>query len=211
MNRETIVWGTVADRPGIVHTYSDRVDALPDGGMRVERSNSYAHEPASDYAGTHAWPMPMRWQHGEEVGRIVALRRAHGNLYAVGTTDLDPEELQSLAVERELKWSTKTDNLRGQPLRIVEISLTNDPATIGLPAVHWYKLGVTKGNPADWVRAELDRSEKVEYRSRGELRVHELDWETDSGYENRMGGLEIPEIFYHPGGRVIAVNGRPVR
>lgn len=131
----------------------------------------------------------------------------------MGTTNLEPEELQTLAGERGLKWSTGTNTLRGQPLRIVEISLTREAATIGLPTVSWWKLNATKGNPPTWVRAELDRSEKVQHRSRGELCVHELSSEADYGYENRTGGFDegTLEVFHHPGGRIIAVEGQPVR
>ena len=213
MNRETIVWGIFADGTGIVQNDSDRVETLPGGGVRVERRSLLAHEPASDYARSHPAPLPMCWQHEEQVGRIVALRRAHGNLYAIGRSDLDPEELESLAGEHGLKWSTKTDNRRGEPLRIVEISLTPEPATVGLPPVSWWKSNTSRGDPPWWVRVELDRGEKVEHRSRGELRVHEFSSEGSDGYEHRTGDFDkgTVEIFHHPGGRIIAVEGRPVR
>ena len=113
--------------------------------------------------------MPMKWHHGETISQVVALRRAHGRLHAVARCDLEPAELQLLTDNHgDLRWSTSTDNRRRDPLQIIEISLTPRPASIGLPAVRWWKLDVVKGEPPPWVREELDRADKTEYRSRGE-------------------------------------------
>jgi hypothetical protein len=219
-SRTTYVWGVCADSAGIVRQYSDEIQRLPGGGVRVETRSRLDHEPASSYSSVQRWPLPMNYEHEEPIGSIVALRRSHGNLYAIGECDLEPGELAALAGENGLKWSTGTYNHRREPLRITEISLVPEAATNGLPPVHWYKLGVTKGNPPDWVRAELERADsKIESRSRrsGELLVHEIGetaidipGSTLSDYEYRrvLDGLEI-EYSRHPG-RIIAVNGRPV-
>jgi hypothetical protein len=232
-SKTTLVWGVCADSAGIIRHYEDRTEALPGGGVRAWRTESYEHEPASAYASTHPGPMPMLWSHGEQIGRIVALRRAHGNLYALGeTTELEPVDLEALAGEHGLKWSTGTNNRRRDPLCITEISLTPEGATVGLPPIHWWKRDVVKGNPPDWVRAEVDRAEKFEHRSRGVLRVHEVGSTTvgsttvsaadeyaqlgrDLGLlpvEHRIDPDGYGELEYsaHPG-RIISVNGRPVR
>lgn len=212
MNK-TVVWGVVADSAGIVHHYADELERLPGGGVRVETRNSLEREPASAYAGIHSDPMPMLWQHGEQIGRILSLRRGHGNLYTVGSTDLEPDELQALAAESGLKWSTGTNNRRHEPLRITEISLTPEAATIGLPVVHWWKMDVVKGNLPTWVSEDLERASKTEHRSRGVLRVHEVGWTISAAdeYEHRIdpGGYEL-EYSVHPG-RILSVGGRPVR
>lgn len=154
-------------------------------------------------------------------------------LYAVAECELEPDELQDLTEQHgDLRWSTSTRNRYGDPLQIREISLTSDPATVGLWAVQWYKLNVTKGNPPMWVREDLDRVRRTEYRSRGELRVHEVGSPTATvdaaeeyeqlgrdlgmlpgGYDHRYldpsTGEEV-EVFCRPG-RIIAVNGRRVR
>jgi hypothetical protein len=229
MNRKsTIVWGTVADRSGIVHNHSDRIEPLPGGGVRVERRSRLLHEPASAYGPFHAWPMPLRWEHQDEIGRVVALRAAHGSLLTVSQTALEPDELQALGKETGgLKFSTGTYNRRRDPLMIQEISLVTDAATVGLPVVRWYKLDVTKGNPPGWVRDELDRFAETEHRSRRVLEVHSLEPSpsVDVGdeyeqlgrelgllpnVEHRLGTYQRPEIEIRPGGRIIAVEGRPV-
>jgi phage head maturation protease len=176
MKRDTTyVWGVAADSAGLIHYRSDRVEELAGGGVAISTRNSYDHEPASSYAAVHPAPMPLRWRHGEEIGRVVALRRQHGRLYVLAETDITPDELQALAGNGRLKWSTSTAAGRSaDPLRVTEVSLTPEPATVGLPAVSWYKLDVTKSNPPMWVREELDRASKAEHRSRRELRVHEV-------------------------------------
>jgi hypothetical protein len=234
-SKTTLVWGVCADSAGIVRQYSDEIQQLPGGGVRVERRSRLEHESASSYSSVHPWPMPMNYRHEEPIGSIVALRRAHGNLYAVGECDLEPEELQALAGEHGLRWSTGTDTLYGSPLRITEISLVPEAATIGLPVVKWWKQDVVKGNMPDWVRAEIDRADsKIERRSRwsGELLVHQIgetavdtpsstlsDYDRlgmelglfPGGYEYRR-DLDQPgdlEYSTHPG-RILSVNGRPV-
>lgn len=177
-SKTTYVWGTCADQAGIVQHYSDEVTELPGGGVRVETRSHTDHEPAGAYARVHPSPMPMRWGHEGEIGRIIALRRAHDRLYAVAETELAPHELQTLAGEDGLRWSTGTYGRRSDPLTITEISLVREAATVGLPRVSWWLLDVTKGNPPDWVRCELKRAEtRVEQRSRrqGALVVHDLD------------------------------------
>jgi hypothetical protein len=235
-SKTTYVWGVCADSAGIVRQYSDEIQQLPGGGVRVERRSRLEHEPASSYSSVHPWPMPMNYRHEQTIGSIVALRRAHGNLYAVGECDLEPDELAALASEQGLRWSTGTNTQYGSPLRITEISLVPEAATIGMPPVSWYKLDVTKGNPPDWVRAEIDRADsKIERRSRrgGELLVHEVG-ETaidiagstlseydrlgmelgllPGGYEHRIDSGDYGELEYsvHPG-RILSVGGRPLR
>ena len=75
----------------------------------------------------------------------------------------------------DLRWSTSTYNRRRDPLSITEISLTPAPASIALPAVRWWKLNIVKGNLPAWVAEDLARADKTEYRSRGEMRVHNME------------------------------------
>ena len=233
----TIVWGLAADQTGIVkhtRTHSEEVPGTPVDrrrGFRVWQTVELNHEPASAYALTHEAPMAMRWGHKEEIGRIVALRRANGRLLAVGETEeLEPSDLAGLTEKfGELRWSTSTNNRRDEKLRIDEISLTTSPATIGLPAVKWYKLGATKGNMPQWVQEELKRAEKTEFRfqHRGELKVHDLDYQRNpnrfhrdvdqhpiggelEGRHMTINGERVP-IEYRPAGRILSVGGRPVR
>jgi hypothetical protein len=214
MSAKTVIWGVCADSAGIVVNHIDRTEKLAGGGLRVTRRMRLSHEPAAAYAGVHAAPMPLRWQHDEELGEIVALRRAHGNLYAVGETPLTPDELAALAGEDGLRWSTGTNNRIRDPLRIVEVSLTPQAATNGLPPVSWHRAGVSRGNLPVWVAAELERASSREHRSRGALLIHEFGSEIGlrtegRGFDHRIG--ERPEIEIRPGGRIISVNGRPVR
>jgi hypothetical protein len=148
-SKPTYIWGTVADSSGLVHHSAYRSEALAGGGMRAERLDEYLVEPASAYADTHKAPMPMKWFHGEDVGGVIALRRMHGKLLAVAESDeLEPDELRLLAEKYggDLKWSAGTRNLRGEALRIMEVSLTGNPASVGLWAVRWHRAGVSKGN-----------------------------------------------------------------
>lgn len=230
----TIVWGVAADEAGIVHHRKVLSESLPNGRLRVWERHETEVEPATAYAATHTAPMPMRWQHGEEIGRIVALRRAHGRLHAIAECELEPADLQLLTDNYgDLRWSTSTNNRRRRdPLSIDEISLTPSPATVGLPAVRWYKLDVTKGNLPPWVAEDLARASKTEFRSRGELRVHnmepvvraaadeyeqmgiDLGMLPPGGYARRYADPwteEKVEIeFSHHEGRIISVGGRRV-
>ncbi|HUG31446.1 MAG TPA: hypothetical protein VMM14_01025 [Acidimicrobiia bacterium] len=226
----TYVWGVAADESGIIQHTHYGGKALPGGGLRAWKQVELAHEPASAYGSVHPAPMPMRWGHKQEVGRIVALRRAHGRLLALAETkELEPADLDGLT-ERcgALRWSTSTDNRRGDLLRIDEISLTASPATVGLPAVGWYRLGVSKGNMPRWVQEELKRADKLEFRQRHELRVNDLDYERNpysdpDRYERDVGlvpggqlegrhmtinGERVP-MEYRPS-RIVSVEGRPV-
>jgi hypothetical protein len=225
----TYVWGVAADDAGIIQHTQYRGRAIPGGGFRFGKRVQLEHEPASAYGSSHPAPMPMRWQHGEEIGRIVALRRANQRLYAVAECTLEPDELAWLTENKgELRWSTSTNNRVNEPLRIDEISLTPRPATIGLPTVRWWKLGAQKGNMPTWVQEDLKRADKTEFRSRKELRVHDLDYEKDpysdferyrrdvgltpaGSLEDRhmtINGERVP-IEYRPA-RIIGVSGRPV-
>lgn len=227
----TYLWGIAADQSGIIQHTNYRSKALPGGGLRAWKEVELNHEPASSYASSHPAPMPLRWAHQDDVGRVVALRRNHDRLHAVATSTLEPDQLDFLTEKYgEIKMSTSTNNRRNEPLRIDEISLTPSPATIGLPAVKWYRLGVSKGNPPMWVQEELKRADKLEVRQRHSLQVHDLDYERDpysdlDRYERDLGllprgaevrymtvnGERVPlEFSAHPG-RVISVNGRPVR
>lgn len=235
MNK-TIVWGTAADSSGLVQHSRVEGETLPGGGMRAWKHVETMVEPATAYASVHPAPMPMKWHHDEDIGRVVALRRAHGSLHAVAECELEPDELQSLTDRfGDLKMSTGTFNGRREALKITEISLTPSPASIGLPKVHWWKLNVIKGNLPQWVSDALVRARKTEYRSRGELRVHETEPPVvrDAGaeyeqmgrdlgmlpheyrykeysYKDPLTGEEV-EVFIRPGGRILSVGGRPVR
>ena len=103
--------GVGADSSGIVHHSRVESERLPGGGLRVWQRHETEVEPASSYADTHPSPMPMRWAHRETIGRIVALRRAQGQLYAVAECDLEPDDLQLLTEKYgDLRWSTSTVN-----------------------------------------------------------------------------------------------------
>lgn len=223
-----------ADKAGTIHYSSVEGKKLLGGGMRVIQHHEYAHEPVSAYAATHPAPIPLRWQHGEEIRHIVSLRRAHGRLHAVAECELEPDDLRLLTEQYgDIRFSTSTENRRRDPLGITEISLTPRPATVSLPAVRWWKLDVTKGNMPGWVSEEINRADKTEYRSRGELRVHnvepvvvdaaseyeqigiDLGLLPPGGYERRYTDQSIGEkveieFSRHPG-RIISVGGRPVR
>jgi hypothetical protein len=180
--------------------------------MRTWKEDRYSTERAADYASSHPAPMPMKWSHGDDIGRVVSLERRDDRLYAVAQTEeLTPDDLQYLSDEYgDLRWSTGTNNRRNEPLRISEISLTPNPATMGLWPVKWYRLDHSKGNPPMWVKEALSRAEKTAYRSRGELVVHERQPAThatdDYAALERHFRLHPGEIFYSGAlGRIISV------
>ena len=171
----TYVWGVAADEAGIIRHTKYGGQTLPRGGLRAWKRVQLEHEPASAYSSSHPAPMPMRWQHDEEIGQIAALRRANRRLLAVAVCTLEPDELAWLTENKgELRWWTSTNNRVDEPLRIDGISLTTTPATIGLPSVRWWKLNAVKGNLPSWVQEDLARADKTEFRSRHELEVHDL-------------------------------------
>lgn len=128
-------------------------------------------------------------------------------LYAVGESELEPEDLQALTEDYgDLRWSTGTN--RRAPLTVHEVSLTPDPASVGLHPVRWCKPGTGRGDLPLWVKEELGR--KVETRSR-ELTVHEIGGAVDS-FDLAPRGHISREIYYSGGGgQILAVEGRPVR
>lgn len=195
----TIIWGVAADSSGIIHHESLIREDLLGGGVRVRRENDYAHEPASAYGPVHPAPMPLRWCHNEKIGHVVALRRGYGNLLAVAECELSPDELQALTNEYgDLRFSTGTETRHGEPLTLREISLTSDPATVGLPAVSWYRMNATRGNMPVWVSEELERARKTEYRSRHELRIHEVGLASTDEYVQVGRDLQLLEDRVHP-------------
>lgn len=227
----TYLWGLAADQSGIIQHTNYRGEKLRGGGLRAWKEVELHHEPASAYASSHPAPMPLKWAHQDDIGWVVALRRNHDRLHAVATSTLEPAELEFLTEKLgEIKMSTSTNNRRNEKLRIVELSLTPAPATVGLPPVRWYRLGVSKGNPPAWVKEELKRADKLEFRQRREMQVHDLDYErnpysdseryerefglTPSGVEGRhmtINGERVPlEYSTHPG-RILSVEGRAVR
>ena len=158
------------------------------------------------------------------------MRRANSRLYAVAECSLEPNGLAWLTENKgELRWSTSTNTRVGEPLRIDEISLTTSPATIGLPPVRWWKLDVVKGNLPAWVQEDLAHADKTEFRSRHELRVHDLDYEkgpySDFERYRRDVGLSVAGSLEdrhmtingervpieHRPARIISVDGLPVR
>lgn len=226
----TYVFGLAADQSGIIQYTHYRSKSLAGGGLRAWKQVELNHEPASAYGSVHPAPMMLRWAHQDEIGRVVALRRNHGRLHAVATSTLEPDELEFLTEKHgEIKMSTSTNNRRNDLLRIDEISLTTSPATVALPPVRWYRLGVSKGNPPAWVQEELQRADKLEFRQRHELQVHDLDYERNpysdpERYERDIGlhpgtelegrtmninGEHVP-VEYRPS-RILSVGGRPVR
>ena len=228
-DRSTYVFGTVADSAGIIRHTRYGSEPISGGGLRAWKQVELDHEPGSAYAPAHPAPMPLRWGHGEDVGRVLALRRDRGRLLAVGELrELEPADLEWLTEKYgDLRFSSSTNNRRGAPLLIDEISLTPSPATNGLPAVRWYKLNVTGGNMPPWVKEELRRADKTEYRSRHELQVNDLDFRRDpysdpdryardvglipgerTGRQINVGG-EWVEMEYRPG-RITAIGGRRV-
>lgn len=122
----TYVFGVAADESGIIQHTRYRGENIRRGGFRAWKEVELNHEPASAYASSHPAPMPMRWAHQDEIGRIVALRRNHGRLSAVATSTLEPDELEFLTGKYgRLRWSTSTNNRRNEPLRIDEIFVDN--------------------------------------------------------------------------------------
>ncbi|HUF96229.1 MAG TPA: hypothetical protein VMO52_09140, partial [Acidimicrobiia bacterium] len=98
-SKSTIVWGSGGGRRRHHPAHPLRQQAAPRWRTARLEHVENVHEPASAYASTHNRPMPMRWGHAEEIGSVVALRRAHGRLYAVAET----EELLGI-VGASLSW-----------------------------------------------------------------------------------------------------------
>jgi len=216
MTNPTIVWGVAADAEGVVHHSQVFREDLPGGFYRAWKEDEFKREPADVYARAHPWPMPMRWCHGEKIGQVVALRRAHGRLHAVAESELEPDELQSLADEYgDLKWSTGTFPGRREALRIGEVSLTPVPAYVGLPAVQWYREGVSKGSLPRLVREDLERARKSPFQVRDSLEVYEVPSVPSESYpsESYRSDHWNPREIFHSGapGDILAVEGRPVR
>lgn len=175
MSRLTIVWGVVADSWGLVHHPRASGDV-------------FAREPSDAYADEHPAPMPMRWQHGEQIGQVIALRRAHGNLYAVGETEIEPGDLQETAeMHGDLKWSSGTRNGRRQALRIEELSLTPSPASVGLPAVRWHDPKVSSRHLPLFVQEDLERARSTS-SSRDVLRIFDAAWNPRDLYRSAATG-----------------------
>ena len=209
------VWGVAADEVGIIQHTRVTGEVIPGGGFRATKTTETHHEPASAYASVHVSPMPMKWNHHDTIGRVVALVRREGRLLAVGvTTELDPSDLEALAEKfGDLRWSTSTNNRANEKLKIDEISLTPRPATNGLPSVRWWKLGAQKGNLPTWVTEAVKHADKTEHRQRGQLLVQGApQWPSPNNRSAQYySGGETLEYSTHPGGRVLSVGRKSVK
>jgi hypothetical protein len=222
MNGPTIVWGTVADQYGYGHWSGVEAETLPDGRFVAHRVDEWATEPVDAYAPEH--PVPMRWCHDEDIGRVLALRRMDGKLFAVAECQLSPADLDALTVEHgDLRWPTGTRRVGRGPLVLRECSLTSRPASVGLHPVRWHRAGVSLGNVPEWVAADVERGRRDMNRRRDVLEVYErtghwlaTEREAAAAHERdlerrRADGHNPNEIHYSSGGYVVAVGGRPVR
>ena len=172
--------------------------------------------PADFHRLAHGAPLQLRWRHGEEVAQVVALRNQYDKLFAVAETALTPAELQALTDEHgSLRFSAGTRQTGRQPLQITEVSLTGQPASVGLPEVRWYRHGVSRGNLSSWVRDDLKRGHHDHARRRPTLKVfeRESEQEADVSHLRRADERFDPREIRHSSvaGRIIAVNGRPPR
>lgn len=212
----SILWGVAADSLGHTHWSGVESETTPDGRLIAWRVDQWAEDPASVYARQHRAPLSLKWQHVDDVGRVIALRRMHGKLFAVAECDLSADDLRLLTeAEGPLRFSTTTGHLAGErALRLTEISLTARPASVGLPEVRWVAADAPRSELPGWVREDLTRGNKYPVRSASVIEVFEPDVaeraqlvDSDDRYRHD------PREVFHSGavGRVLAVNGRPVR
>ena len=223
MTATTYVWGTVADEYGLCHWRRHEGSTSPDGRFVAQRFDEWSSEPSDAYAVSHPAPLPAKWCHGDDLGRVVALRRMDGKLRAVAELDeVTPADLANLADEYgALRWSASTRQQRGGPLTITECSLTPQPASVGLAAVSWHRHGESKGNMPAWVAADIKRGRADMNRRRDTLEVYERagHWlateqeaadahirHADDRYRH-----DPREIHFGAAGRILAVGGRPLR
>lgn len=74
-SKPTIIWGVAADSLGLVYRSRVPREDLGGGHYRAYKDDEFKRDTADAHASVHPAPMPMRWHHGEDIGRIVALRR----------------------------------------------------------------------------------------------------------------------------------------
>jgi HK97 family phage prohead protease len=127
-----IVSGVVASPDGYCAWDIATGDTSEDGTLRARRHRIWRHDPPEAYAAEQPARIPVLIDHraGQEVGEVLHLERRHGQLYAVAEVDLDYEDVQGM----DLRWSSGTVGTT-RPLRIRELSLTAEPASVGLPPV----------------------------------------------------------------------------
>lgn len=137
------VWGVVADATGQTWQRQDEtieLRARRHGGplevkqpIRVVTHNVLGNYPGSCYAASHPAPIPIRWRHqGDPIGRATYLERREGRLVAVA----ELENVDESWLELGPKWSAQSVST-GAGRKILELSLTTTPASVGLDAVEW--------------------------------------------------------------------------
>ena len=129
--------GTFADSCGIVEYVSEVAVKDDRGRVSVTRYRELEHAPASRYSTCQPSPIPVRWRHRDEIGRVVLLERRGGQLGAVAVLPGPAEFFTDGGVE--LFWSSGTaDDRSSAGLKIRELSLTPSPATNGLAPVRFF-------------------------------------------------------------------------
>jgi hypothetical protein len=222
MSATTYVWGCVADEYGMWHQCHVEGETTAGGRFVAQRFDDWGNDPADSYAWSHPAPMEMKWRHADGIGRVVALRSMHDKLFAVAECVLSPGELEALAAELgPLRWSPGTSRVGRGPLELREVSLTPQPASVGLHAVSWHGSS-SKGNMPSWVAADVKRGRADMNRSRDTIEVYERGghWlmseqaaaaaylrHADDRYRHN------PRELHYSGapGRILAVGGRPTR
>lgn len=208
--------GVFADSVGICQWEDYSRSVGRDGVMSVTKRTTTSLDPASDYDSYQPDEIPVLWQHRRdaEVGKVVLLDRRQGRLAAVAVLGPHPPGAYD-GLEGQLYWSSKTEG--PAPFRLVELTLTPEPATSALPPVTFYS-GLPSeaklygdGRPRDLLRAAdevVSASHGMVQRAR--CRFDDLDRPSRPGFDSR-GAAEPMELFIRPCGPIIAVNGHPPR
>lgn len=207
----TIV-GVVADKLG-------HCEWLTPTGRQLE-----AH-PHDAYNEVQPEIIPIQFRHeAVELGRVLLLRRDANNLLAVAVVGPHPEGAFG-GLDGALYFSALT---AGDPEILVELTLTADPASVGLPPVRIFKglPGEAKG-ARDRPHALLEAADDV-FRAAHELQFVRCKFvdriagrrEARERLDRRLAALDRPgparrtdpgvDYYERPAGPIISVNGRPV-
>ena len=222
MSATTIVWGALADALGHYHQRHVEGETTADGRFVARCVEEWGADPADAYASTHPAPMAMKWRHGDDIGRVIALRSMHDKLFAIAECELAPGELAALDAELgALRWSAGTRQVGRGSLELRECSLTPQPASVGLAAVSWHRAGVSRGNMPSWVVADVTRGRADMNRRRDTVEVYErtgswLTSEAEAADAYIRGSADRyrhnpREIHYSSPGRIINVKREVAR
>ena len=211
------IFGVIADKYGHCHWKQYGPEIL--GGYIDPRCDDvFAAYPAAAYATVQPAYLPVEFDHdGHRRGEVHYLERSHDQLYAVAVID-DPYLPEDFADTRHY-WSSTTNQPPGAPLKMTELSITERPASVGLPPLRYLPGDIRRGGPRTWsrdhtneiIRRAITAVQRHECRSRLTVATPDTPRNVGSGPTSmyRAGPRSAGRVVRLPDGSIVPLEIKP--